>query len=128
MGFLQWLRVRGGSAARQSRELFAGYDREEISPPVGQATTPAAVDSHGEIASGMCENARPVDWNDLKYLLALKRAGTLAGAARALSVDHSTVSRRLVALEEAIGSQLLQRRGGDGRCGSGSTQQAGRRR
>jgi DNA-binding transcriptional LysR family regulator len=57
----------------------------------------------------MCETARPVDWNDLKYLLALKRAGTLAGAARALSVDHSTVSRRLVALEEAIGSQLLQR-------------------
>jgi DNA-binding transcriptional LysR family regulator len=50
-----------------------------------------------------------VDWNDLKYLLALKRAGTLAGAARTLSVDHSTVSRRLVALEEAIGSQLLRR-------------------
>jgi DNA-binding transcriptional LysR family regulator len=50
-----------------------------------------------------------VDWNDLKYLLALKRAGTLAGAARALAVDHSTVSRRLVALEDAIGSQLLRR-------------------
>lgn len=50
-----------------------------------------------------------MDWNDLKYLLALKRAGTLAGAARALSVDHSTVSRRLAALEEAMGSQLLRR-------------------
>ncbi len=50
-----------------------------------------------------------MDWNDLKYLLALKRAGTLAGAARALAVDHSTVSRRLAALEEAIGSQLLRR-------------------
>jgi DNA-binding transcriptional LysR family regulator len=50
-----------------------------------------------------------VDWNDLKYLLALKRAGTLSGAARALGVDHSTVSRRLTALEEAIGSQLLRR-------------------
>jgi len=50
-----------------------------------------------------------MDWNDLKYLLALKREGTLAGAARALSVDHSTVSRRLAALEEAIGTQLLRR-------------------
>src|SRR5205807_6623581 len=50
-----------------------------------------------------------VDWNDLKFLLALKRAGTLAGAARALGVDHSTVSRRLAALEDAIGNQLLRR-------------------
>lgn len=50
-----------------------------------------------------------MDWNDLKYLLALKRAGTLAGAARALAVDHSTVSRRLAALEDAIGSRLLRR-------------------
>jgi DNA-binding transcriptional LysR family regulator len=51
----------------------------------------------------------PVDWNDLKYLLALKRAGTLAGAARELGVDHSTVSRRLTALEAAMGTQLLRR-------------------
>lgn len=50
-----------------------------------------------------------MDWNDLKYLLALKRAGTLAGAARELAVDHSTVSRRLAALEQSIGSQLLRR-------------------
>jgi DNA-binding transcriptional LysR family regulator len=50
-----------------------------------------------------------VDWNDLKYLLALRRLGTLAGAARELAVDHSTVSRRLAALEESIGSQLLRR-------------------
>lgn len=57
----------------------------------------------------MCENAQAVDWDDLKYLLALKRAGTLAGAARALAVDHSTVSRRLAALEDAMGTQLLRR-------------------
>ena len=57
----------------------------------------------------MCKNAGVVDWNDLKYLLALKRAGTLAGAARELGVDHSTVSRRLAALEEGIGTQLLRR-------------------
>ena len=50
-----------------------------------------------------------MDWNDLKYLLALKRAGTLAAAARELSVDHSTVSRRLAALEEEIGNTLLRR-------------------
>jgi len=50
-----------------------------------------------------------LDWNDLKYLLALKRAGTLAAAARELGVDHSTVSRRLSALEEEIGNTLFRR-------------------
>jgi DNA-binding transcriptional LysR family regulator len=50
-----------------------------------------------------------VDWSDLKFLLALKRAGSLAGAARALHVDDSTVSRRLAALEETLGTQLFRR-------------------
>jgi DNA-binding transcriptional LysR family regulator len=50
-----------------------------------------------------------VDWNDLRYFLALVRAGTLAGAARALKVEHTTVSRRLAALEAALGARLLVR-------------------
>jgi DNA-binding transcriptional LysR family regulator len=54
-----------------------------------------------------------VDWNDLRYFLAVRRAGTLAGAARALKVEHSTVSRRLTALEEALGARLFLR-GPDG--------------
>lgn len=53
--------------------------------------------------------ARGVDWNDLRYFLALKRAGSVAGAARALKVDDSTVSRRLSALEEKLGTQLFRR-------------------
>lgn len=55
------------------------------------------------------QECRGVDWNDLRYLLALKRAGSLAGAARELKVDGSTVSRRLAALEEALGAHLLRR-------------------
>lgn len=51
------------------------------------------------------------DWNDLKVVLALARGGSVAGAARELKVDHSTVSRRLAALEEALGAQLLVRGG-----------------
>jgi DNA-binding transcriptional LysR family regulator len=54
-----------------------------------------------------------VDWNDLRYFLAVRRAGTLAGAARTLKVEHSTVSRRLTALEEALGARLFLR-GPDG--------------
>ncbi len=50
-------------------------------------------------------------WSDFKVLLALARAGSVAGAARELQVDSSTISRRLVALEEAVGAQLLIRGG-----------------
>jgi DNA-binding transcriptional LysR family regulator len=53
-----------------------------------------------------------LDWNDLRYFLAVARAGTLAGAARALKVKHSTVSRRLTALERAIGAALVIREKG----------------
>jgi DNA-binding transcriptional LysR family regulator len=51
------------------------------------------------------------DWNDLKVLLALARGGSVAGAARAMGVDPSTVSRRLAALEQALGCPLLVRGG-----------------
>jgi len=51
------------------------------------------------------------DWDDLKVLLALARGGSVAGAARALGIDHSTVSRRLAAVEEGFGAQLLVRGG-----------------
>jgi DNA-binding transcriptional LysR family regulator len=50
-----------------------------------------------------------LDWNDLRYFLALCRAGTLVGAARALSVRHSTVGRRIEALEAALGVSLFTR-------------------
>ncbi len=52
-----------------------------------------------------------LDWNDLKVLLALARAGSVAGAARELQVDNSTISRRLAALEDAAGAKLLIRGG-----------------
>lgn len=48
-------------------------------------------------------------WDDLRYLLAVSRAGSLAGAARALHVDATTVGRRLAALERSLGTRLLLR-------------------
>jgi len=57
----------------------------------------------------LCNRAQPLDWNDLRYFLALSRAGTLAGAARELGVEHSTVGRRLAALEAALGVRLFTR-------------------
>jgi DNA-binding transcriptional LysR family regulator len=50
-----------------------------------------------------------LDWDDLRYFLAGIRAGTLAGAARGLGIEHTTVGRRLAALERALGATLTLR-------------------
>ena len=41
-----------------------------------------------------------MDWDNLRYFLEVARAGRLTTAARRLAVDHTTVSRRLQALEQ----------------------------
>ena len=53
-----------------------------------------------------------IDWDDLKYLARLAEAGSLSGAARLLRVEHATVGRRIAALEAAVGTRLVDRRGG----------------
>jgi DNA-binding transcriptional LysR family regulator len=50
-----------------------------------------------------------LNWNDLRFFLRAAQAGTLAGAARAMEVDHSTIGRRLSALERSIGAPLVIR-------------------
>ncbi|MFE2069570.1 LysR family transcriptional regulator [Streptomyces sp. NPDC059467] len=47
--------------------------------------------------------------DDLRYLLAVARTGRLVAAADALGVDHTTVSRRIAALEKSIGLRLVER-------------------
>ena len=49
---------------------------------------------------------------DLRTLLAIAREGSLAGAARRLRVNHSTVFRRLEAIEARLGTRLFERQGG----------------
>jgi len=48
-------------------------------------------------------------WDDVRLFLALYRERTLAGAARIVGLDSSTLSRRLVVLEESLGTQLFDR-------------------
>ncbi|KAF1047969.1 LysR family transcriptional regulator [Xylophilus sp.] len=55
-----------------------------------------------------------MNWDDLRFLLALGREGSLAAAARALGVDQTTVARRLRALEQALGGALFTRAGAAG--------------
>lgn len=63
-----------------------------------------------------------MDWDNLRFFLELSRAGKLTVAARRLGVDHTTVARRVQALEKLLGRPLFIR------SGSGySLAEAGRR-
>ena len=49
------------------------------------------------------------NWDDVRYFLTLHRQATLAAAGTALSLDPTTVGRRLVKLEEGLGARLFDR-------------------
>lgn len=49
------------------------------------------------------------DWNDLPYFLELTRQGKLVRAAKRLHVDHTTVSRRIAALEKQLDVRLFDK-------------------
>ncbi len=51
-----------------------------------------------------------MNWDDARLFLAVAREGTLLGAARRLNVNQATLSRRVTALETALGTKLLVRR------------------
>ena len=55
------------------------------------------------------QNANMIDWNDIPYFIAVAESGSLASAASKLSVNHSTVYRRINALEEKLGVNLFDR-------------------
>lgn len=51
-----------------------------------------------------------MNFDDLRFMLAVAETGTTLAAARLLRVSQSTVSRRIVALEEALGIELFDKR------------------
>jgi len=73
--------------------------------------------SHGANAEEMlfsaglvCKNAEmSLNWDDIRYLLAIWREGTLTAAAQSLGVNQTTAARRLAAAEEALGVRLFDR-------------------
>ena len=51
-----------------------------------------------------------MDWDNVRVFLAVARGGQFVAAARRLRLDHATVSRRIAALEAALGAKLFERR------------------
>ncbi len=53
--------------------------------------------------------AKPADWGDLPYFLAIARNGSLRAAAASLQVNHATIARRLANLETDYAVRLFER-------------------
>jgi len=50
-----------------------------------------------------------LNWDDLKYFLAVSRTGSIRAAAIHLEVNHATVSRRINSFEKSLGQRLFER-------------------
>jgi DNA-binding transcriptional LysR family regulator len=50
-----------------------------------------------------------IDWDDVRYFLAVAREGSVRAAAERLGVNHSTVLRRIAQLEERLGVRLFEK-------------------
>ncbi len=53
-----------------------------------------------------------LNWNDLRFVLAVSRSKSLVAAGRALAVNESTVARRIAAIERQLSAQLFERNSG----------------
>lgn len=55
------------------------------------------------------KESHSLNWDDLKYFLAVARSGTLRGGAERINANHATVSRRLAMMEENVDGRLFDR-------------------
>lgn len=83
----------------------------------GWADTQLVLDGMGTLpdkifainAIQLCKNAQMNNWDDIRYFLAVTRAGSVSGAAKILGVNHSTVTRRIQSFEAKHGVELFIR-------------------
>ena len=51
-----------------------------------------------------------MQWDDARIFLAVAREGSFSNAAKRLGVQHSTISRRISALEKKLATSLVERK------------------
>src|ERR1700732_3046239 len=50
-----------------------------------------------------------IEWDDVRYFLAVARGGSVRSAAERLGVNHATALRRIAQLEERLGAQMFEK-------------------
>ena len=61
-----------------------------------------------EYADKICKNAE-MNWDDVRFFIAVAREGSVTRAAEALGVNYTTVARRISALENRLNTRLFDR-------------------
>lgn len=61
------------------------------------------------MSAAVSNQSLELEWNDLTIILAICRAGSLSGAARILRHNHSTIFRKINAIEEKTGTRFFER-------------------
>ena len=85
--------------------LWAESGVDSICPLVGLTRQPKLAIGNAKMQG----RSRMLDWDDLRFFLAIARHGSLSAAAQDLRVTQSTVGRRLASLEASLGVRLLNR-------------------
>ncbi|TPK99372.1 LysR family transcriptional regulator [Mesorhizobium sp. B2-4-16] len=67
---------------------------------------------HERPARGEQSRGGSLEWDDLKFVLAVARGGSLSAAARQLETTQPTVGRRIASFQKRIGARLFRREGG----------------
>ncbi len=92
----------------------AGPDGVPPTAPVGRVPPTVPVGREPPTANGgpiaLEKGMSQFEWSDLRIFLAVSRGRSVRSGAKLLGVSHSTVSRRLVAMENALGARLFERR------------------
>ncbi len=52
-----------------------------------------------------------IDWDDIRYFLAVARSGSVRAAAEGLRVNHLTVLGRIAQLEKRLGAHMFEKSG-----------------
>lgn len=63
---------------------------------------------HSEITS-LARECTMIDWDDVRYFLAVARGGSVRSAAARLAVNHATVLRRVAQLEDRLGVRMFEK-------------------
>src|SRR6201996_8955088 len=84
-----------------------GYDNRPAPPTIRDAVR--CVGHRLWKAQPPVPDCTMIDWDDVRYFLAVARGGSVRAAAAHLGVNHSTVLRRIAQLEERLGAHMFEK-------------------